>query len=91
MNANRSDYLPINCEFHDLLEDLAVTRKAALISFRDGSGETQRRSTTIRDVYARDGAEYLAMSTGEVVRLDQLVEVAGAKLADYPDMACQLD
>lgn len=87
MTTNQSTYHPINCEFHDLLEDLAVTRKPTLIGFLDGTGAVQRRNATIDDVYARDGAEYLSVSTGEIVRLDQLVEVGDAKLADYSRMS----
>lgn len=87
MTTNRSAYHPINCEFHDLLEELAFTRKPATISFLDGTGAVQRRNVTINDVYARNGAEYLSMSTEEIVRLDQLLEVGDAKLADYSQMS----
>lgn len=39
-------------------------------------------STANTDVFALDGSEYLSMSTGETVRLDQLVAVDDFKLAD---------
>jgi len=83
MTTEPAPYLPINCEFHDLLEALATTRKPAQIGFRDADGAVQRRTAAITDVFARDGAEYLSMSTGETLRLDQLVEVDGENLADY--------
>jgi Rho-binding antiterminator len=83
MTTERTDYHPINCEFHDLLEDLATLRKLAQIAFRDEGGITQYRGAVITDVFARDGAEYLSLTTGETVRLDRLVEVSGARLADY--------
>ena len=41
----------------------------------------QHRSATIADLFARDGVEYLAISTGETVRLDQLLEVDDFKFA----------
>ncbi len=85
-----STYHPISCEFHDLLEDLATLRKQAQISFRDENDAVQTRSAAIRDVFAKDGAEYLLMSTGETLRLDQLVEVDGARLSDYAADSCQL-
>jgi Rho-binding antiterminator len=78
-------YHPISCEFHDLLETHATARKPAQIHFRDEEGAVHFRSAAITDVYARQGAEYLAMSTGETLRLDQLIEVNGAKLADYTE------
>jgi Rho-binding antiterminator len=83
MTTNPSRYYPISCQFHDLLEAHATRRKPAQIRFRDGEGAVHTRSAVIVDVFAREGAEYLSMSTGETLRLDQLIEVDDAKLADY--------
>lgn len=83
MTIEQSHYHPINCEFHDLLEDVAALRRSAQIAFRDESGLTQHRDAVITDVFARDGAEYVSLTTGETLRLDRLVEVNGARLADY--------
>jgi len=85
MTTEQTGYSPINCEFHDLLEDLATLRKPAQISFRDEAGLTQHRDAVISDVFARSGAEYVSLTTGETVRLDLLVEVSGARLADYEE------
>lgn len=82
MTSDSPDYTPISCAFHDRLEALATVRKPARIRFRDRDGVLHDRDATIRDVTTRDGAEYLAISTGEIVRLDHLVEVDGARLAD---------
>jgi Rho-binding antiterminator len=83
MTTKLSHYHAINCEFHDLLEDLATQRKPAQIGFLDEDGLCQHRDAVITDVFARGGAEYLSLSTGETLRLDRLVEVDGARLADY--------
>ncbi|MFD1297020.1 hypothetical protein ACFQ4Q_10320 [Lysobacter gummosus] len=83
MTSDRSDYQPINCEFHDLLEDLATTRKPARISFLDEHGVVQHRDAVIADVFAKQGAEYLATAAGETLRLDRLLEVDAARLADF--------
>ena len=42
MTTEQTGYSPINCEFHDLLEDLATLRKPAQISFRDEADELHR-------------------------------------------------
>jgi Rho-binding antiterminator len=76
-------YLPINCEFHDLLESLATSRKPVHIDFRDEEGVVRHLVASMTDVFARDGAEYLSLGTGETLRLDRLMEVDGQKLADY--------
>jgi Rho-binding antiterminator len=75
-------YIPINCEFHDVLESLATTGASATIVFRNESGTIERRSAAIADVYARDGEEFLVLDTGERLRLDRLLEVDGEKLVD---------
>lgn len=82
MNDKPSDYQPISCEYHDLLEVHATKRKPAQISFRDEDDSVKSVNAVITDVFARAGADYLTLSTGETLRLDQLIEVDGAKLAD---------
>jgi Rho-binding antiterminator len=79
-----STYHPISCAFHDLLEIRATTRKATQIRFLDSAGETQLRSAVITDVYSRAGAEFLSTSTGETLRLDQVLAVDGAERDDLP-------
>ncbi len=73
-------YEPVQCSFHDVLEDAAVRRRTCVIRYRDEDGTPHEASTTIRDIYARDGAEYARLGNGTVVRLDRLddVESAGA-------------
>lgn len=83
MTSSATQYSPISCEFHDRLEDLATVRRPTPIHYRDADGARQQRTATIIDVYSRAGAEYLTLQTGETLRLDQLVEVDGEKLADY--------
>ena len=83
MAIQPTDYSPISCEFHDRLEDLATLHKQTRIRYRDNEGVEQQRDATIADVYSSAGAEYLSLSSGETLRLDQLVEVDGEKLSDY--------
>lgn len=78
-----SPYQPINCEFHDLLEAHATLRKPVQIGIRDATGAIQSCTATITDLYAQDGAEYMSISTGETVRLDQIEEIDGTKLSSF--------
>jgi Rho-binding antiterminator len=80
MDTNASPYVPIACEFHDRLEDIAITQKLARISFLDVTGVVSHRTTSIADVYAREGTEYLATGSGETFRLDRILEVDGERL-----------
>ncbi|MGA0612868.1 hypothetical protein [Caldimonas sp. KR1-144] len=83
MSTLPAPYQPISCEFHDVLEAHATVRQPVAIRFRDADGGEQRRVATITDVFARAGAEYLSVSGGETLRLDQLIEVGDARLADF--------
>ena len=84
MALDPADYIPISCEFHDRLEDLATLRKLIRIRYRDRAGVLRQCDATIADVYSRAGAEYVSLSSGEILRLDQLVEVDGEKLSELP-------
>lgn len=83
MTFESSDYKPISCSFHDILEHLAITRMPAQISFVDAHGLPQQRHASVRDVYSRHGAEWVVLSSGETLRLDQLRAVDDARLADF--------
>ncbi len=84
MTIDPIPYIPINCEFHDVLEALATTRKPAAIVFLDEAGAQRQITAVIADVHARDGAEFVVLATGESLRLDRLVNVDGEALSDYP-------
>jgi Rho-binding antiterminator len=77
-------YSPVNCEFHDVLEHHATTRARVCVRFRDEAGALWQRDAVITDVFARGGADYLSLDTGETVRLDRIVEVDGLGLAEFP-------
>ncbi|MBU8976031.1 hypothetical protein JI752_007720 [Lysobacter sp. MMG2] len=83
MNATYQSYRPINCEFHDLLEDLATARRLTRVAYLDDAGTMRRGDGVITDVYARQGEEFLSMDSGETIRLDRLVEVHGQTLASF--------
>lgn len=73
-----SPYTPIDCGFHDRLEHWAVTRQPVEITWRD-SADTRTSSSRILDVFAKNGADWLRLADGQIVRLDQVVSVNGMK------------
>jgi Rho-binding antiterminator len=77
-------YIPINCEFHDRLEDLATLRKPAVIHYLDENQATQQVEAVIKDVFSREGEEFIALNTGDLIRLDRLIEVDGVRLDTFP-------
>lgn len=76
-----SDYTPIACAFHDRLESAAVRRQSVRLVWHDPQGE-RVEETTVDDVFAKDGADWVRLGTGETVRADRLVSLDGHVLAD---------
>lgn len=58
-------------------------RKPVRIGIRNETGVIQHCTATITDLYAQNGAEYMSISTGDTVRLDQIEEIDGTKLSDF--------
>jgi len=83
MTSDVPDYNPISCDFHDILEAAATTRKPVHVRFLDEEGSLQHRSASIVDIFSREGAEYLSISTGETMRLDRVIAVDHSKQVDY--------
>ena len=77
-------YIPVNCEFHDYLEEFAMRRKQLNVNYLDETGVAQQREAVITDVFAKEGADYMTLSTGELIRLDRLIEVDGIRLDAFP-------
>ncbi len=68
-------YRPIACSVHDGLESWAVQRTPVRVAWRAGD-ETCEAVTTIDDVFAADGADWVRLGTGDVVRADRLTVAA---------------
>lgn len=71
-------YTPVTCDYHDVLEALATTRKVVSLIYRMEDGTERTSRSRIVDVYSRDGFDFLTLEDGEIVRLDRLVNVDGA-------------
>lgn len=82
---NDVPYRAISCDFHDLLEAAATLRSVVVLEMRDAAGETQRVHARIDDIVTQPDGEYVQLDTGLPVRLDRIVSIDGARLADYPD------
>lgn len=76
-------YVPINCEFHDVLETVAVQRRAVpMVIMEDGSEHALR--ARIVDITAHDGVETMRLEDGRTVRLDAIVSVDGVRRDTFP-------
>lgn len=68
-------YIPIDCEFHDVLEAAATLRRIVAIDHLDDEGNRCVVDARIADLFARDGAEYMRLDDGNVIRLDRLIAI----------------
>jgi Rho-binding antiterminator len=73
-------YQNISCSYYDQLEAYAVKRTHCTIVYTDA--EELSISGVIVDVFARDGAEYLKLDNGTVIRLDHLVSINGVPVSN---------
>lgn len=79
----KADYAPIPCAFYDLLEAVAVRGEAVIIRF-EADGDTHEVQARILDLFTKAGVEYTTLSTGDTLRLDQLIRVGDADLQGAP-------
>ena len=77
--AMQNKYVPIDCSFHDILLD-RTTRKSVIELAYLVKEVVQLKRTSIIDVYAKEGEEFLLLGDGEIVRLDRIKSVDGILL-----------
>ncbi len=68
-------YVPVDCAFHDRLEDAVVRRRSCRILYLEEDGAEREVTTRIVDVWTRGEEEFVKLETGTVVRLDRLSRV----------------
>lgn len=73
-------YQPISCSFYDELEVWAMRKTLCSIVFRDANDVPQTIKTTIADVFANNGEEFIKLADGQLIRLDRLINVNGNDL-----------
>ena len=86
---SNTDYKPISCSFHDILESHAVRGDVVKVVW-DASGVRREGSFWLLDVSAHNGADWVKMlPVGEdtakpfEVRLDRLIQVDGRELPRF--------
>lgn len=76
-----TDYVPIDCDQHSVLELLAMRRARVIVQSRRPEGRVSIVEAMVCDVLTRDGAEYLILrDPGDKefsIRLDRLLGLSG--------------
>ena len=76
-------YQPISCDFHSELELLALRQQPIEITYQQLDGTKTTICEAIKDLYTRNGEEFLLLPDGSEIRLDHLVSAGGKLLANY--------
>lgn len=67
-------YEPIDCGVHDQFLEWATLRQPVAITYESNNGDTSVANDVIKDVYTKDGAEYLRLADGLEIRLDKITD-----------------
>lgn len=68
-------YEPIDCAVHDRLEAWCVKRTRCFIRIARDEGCAQEVEARIQDIFVKGGEEFMLLDTGDVVRLDRIVDI----------------
>lgn len=80
MKNQQGPYKNISCSYYDQLEAYATQKTHCAVIYNDG--EERSESGIIVDVYAQNGAEYLKLDNGTVIRLDHLISINGVPVSN---------
>lgn len=79
-------YTPIDCNYHDIILDRATRKSFVVLEYHSPEG-IQSKEVLIKDVYTKEGEEFLQTGSRETIRLDQIVSLDG--LEPPHDTSCQ--
>lgn len=82
------NYHPVASSFYDILQEAATRRTYSKIQYYTEIREFLTVSAIIKDIYTKNGEEFLLLSTGENIRLDRIVRIndhlaPGQNVDDY--------
>ncbi|MFK8007904.1 MAG: hypothetical protein AB8H03_16220 [Saprospiraceae bacterium] len=73
----KKKYIPIDCNFYDEIEILAMRKSKSTIVYLSEEEEQTTIEGVIKNVYAKNKEEFLEMENGLVFRLDRLISLDG--------------
>lgn len=84
-------YIPIDCNYYDLLLDRLTRKVVSNISFLDPiSQEVINTEAHIVEVFTQQGEEFMRLSNGILLRLDYLLRIDGFEYPDYANNYCAI-
>ena len=86
-------YQPIDCNYYDILEALATLKRYVRIQYKSEIDEFISVDSLIKDLYIKNGFEYMLLADGREIRLDRLISVDGNYRpgSGYDELSCECD
>jgi Rho-binding antiterminator len=84
-------YIPISCSFHDWIEAVAIQRLYVKIQYFTEIRELITVNALIKDWVNENNEEFMLLASGEKIRFDRIVSIAGKfspDFAQYEDYSC---
>ncbi len=79
LNLLPKKYIPIDCNYYDVLEAFATKRTLVDILYKDEQQNPQQVQSKIVDFFILDKVEHLKLKDGQSIRLDFLISVNGLR------------
>lgn len=76
-------YLPVSCDFHDELLDLATRKTKVKITMFNTQETLDTQEGIIKNVFTKDKEEFLVIDEYPPVRLDRIVTCNGKPGPDF--------
>lgn len=78
---NKSDYIPVDCGFHDEIEAAIVLRDTGNVQYLDNQGDTIKlEDVRVVDWVNRNKEEFMVLSNGLEIRLDHITHFMGKNI-----------
>lgn len=68
-------YRSVTASFYDVLQEAATRRIYSKIQYYSEIREFLTVYAVIKDMFTKNGEEYVRLNTGETIRLDQIVRI----------------
>ncbi|MHA6247446.1 hypothetical protein ACXYMU_05885 [Pontibacter sp. CAU 1760] len=85
------DYKKVKDSFRELLEEIVAKKPFTRIQYFSDIREFITTTAIPKALFEQDGAEYLRLATGEVIRLDRIVRVGDKAAPGYSEDYFQCD
>lgn len=75
VKVNKVKYVPIACQYYDVLELNASRKKEVVLAWLNWDEKVVTKTDIIKDIISRDKEEFLILANNTEVRLDRIISI----------------